>query len=64
MIKVEISMRGELYTQELKEGATGRDLKNKFNLPALYYLGGRQLDSELRLKDGDKIEIVFVFGGG
>lgn len=63
-MKVEVAMLGKLYTIELEEGVTGEDLRKKFNVPATYYLKGLPMKLDVPLKDGDKIEIIFAFGGG
>ena len=64
MMKVEVHMQGSSYPVELEEGATGKDLKSRFDLPALYYANGAQMNPDTPLKEGDKIEIMFAFGGG
>ena len=63
-MKVEVNMLGKSYPLELTEGATGRDLKNVFNVSALYYINELQMDPDIPLKDGDKVQVVFAFGGG
>jgi len=63
-MKVEVNMLGKSYPLELKDGATGRDLRNIFNVSALYYINEVQMDPGLPLKNGDKVEVVFAFGGG
>ena len=63
-MKIEVNMLGKSFPIELDEGAIGSDLKKKFNFNALFIYNGLQMDPNVPLKDGDRVEIILPISGG